>query len=239
MTDRNSQGRAAMTLLDWLGLAAAIAFVLGPLLAWLRAIPALPAFYLFTFGGLLSVLAGVSALVQAARGRGFGAGRTAALLAGMVFVVTAATQSGGPMTNDFTTDLEEPPTFENALTLPQNAGRDMAYDPGFAAEQRKCCGDLASVEIPMPPGEAFQLALEAARGMAGWKVLWDDSASGRIEAVAMTPVFGFEDDIAIRVRGQDSGSRLDIRSKSRDGRGDIGANAARIRAYVATVEASR
>ncbi|TMA41924.1 MAG: DUF1499 domain-containing protein, partial [Deltaproteobacteria bacterium] len=67
-----------------------------------------------------------------------------------------------------------------------------------------------------------------------------DGASGTIEAVATTRVFGFQDDIAIRVRADGSAaSRVDVRSKSRDGKGDLGANAARIRAYVMALEAAR
>ncbi|MDG2307347.1 MAG: DUF1499 domain-containing protein [Candidatus Binatia bacterium] len=235
MSDENSQGGAPATWLDWIGFAAAGALVLGPLLGWFRVIPALPAFYLFVLGGLLSVIAGVSALIQAARGRGFGAGRTAALLGGMIFIFTTSTVGRGSVTNDFTTDLHDPPVFEHAATLPANAARDMAYDPSFEAEQKKCCADLASLELPVPVEKAFEVALQAARAMPAWTVVWDDPASGRIEAVVVTRVFGFKDDVAIRVRSDGTASRLDMRSKSRDGRGDIGANSARIRAYLASI----
>ena len=47
----------------------------------------------------------------------------------------------------------------------------------------------------------------------------------------MTAIFRFVDDIAIRVRPTASGTVVDVRSKSRDGRGDLGANAERIRAF--------
>ena len=52
----------------------------------------------------------------------------------------------------------------------------------------------------------------------------------------MRYIFGFEDDVAIRVRDVGGKSVIDMRSKSRDGRGDLGANAARIRAYVSALE---
>jgi uncharacterized protein (DUF1499 family) len=39
-------------------------------------------------------------------------------------------------------------------------------------------------------------------------------------------------DIVIRVVGDEAGSRIDMRSTSRQGRSDYGVNAARIRAYV-------
>jgi uncharacterized protein (DUF1499 family) len=45
-------------------------------------------------------------------------------------------------------------------------------------------------------------------------------------------VFRFVDDVLVRVRPADGGGALvDVRSKSRDGRGDLGVNAARIRAF--------
>jgi uncharacterized protein (DUF1499 family) len=42
----------------------------------------------------------------------------------------------------------------------------------------------------------------------------------------------FVDDIVIRVTADGSGSRVDMRSLSRQGRSDFGVNAARIRAYM-------
>jgi uncharacterized protein (DUF1499 family) len=86
----------------------------------------------------------------------------------------------------------------------------------------------------MAPGDAFSHAKATAAQMPSWVVTFSDPATGMIEAVATTAVFGFQDDIVIRVRpdagGQ--GSIVDLRSKSRDGKGDLGANANRIRAFV-------
>jgi len=70
----------------------------------------------------------------------------------------------------------------------------------------------------------------------GWEVVGRDAATGMIEAVDTTRWFGFKDDIAIRVSAVDTGSpnlsRVDVRSKSRVGRSDLGTNAQRIRAYL-------
>ncbi len=236
MSDENSQGSAPATWLDWIGLAAAGAVVLGPLLGWIRLIPADLAFRIFLIGGILAVVTGLSALVQAARGKGFAFGRTAALLAGMIFIIMGGPSAGGPMTNDFTSNLDDPPEFEHALTLPANQGRDFSFTDEYAAAQRESYPDLAPMELSLPVPKAFELALSTARAMPSWSIVWEDPSSGRIEAVAETRVFGFRDDIAIRVRSDGSGSLLDIRSKSRDGKGDLGANNARIRAYFAAVE---
>jgi uncharacterized protein (DUF1499 family) len=53
-----------------------------------------------------------------------------------------------------------------------------------------------------------------------------------IEAVDTTAVMAFKDDVAIRVRGGAQGTQIDLRSASRVGEGDLGANAKRIRAFL-------
>ena len=76
--------------------------------------------------------------------------------------------------------------------------------------------------------------------MPAWEVTTADPASGIVEVVATSRLFRFQDDITIRVRSKpDGSSHVDIRSKSRDGKGDIGANTARIREYVTRVEAGK
>ena len=66
-----------------------------------------------------------------------------------------------------------------------------------------------------------------------WKGSTSTSRSfSRIEATAKTPWFGFLDDVVVRVAPTAAGSRIDVRSVSRVGRGDFGTNARRIRAYL-------
>jgi uncharacterized protein (DUF1499 family) len=68
----------------------------------------------------------------------------------------------------------------------------------------------------------------------GWEIAVADKPKGRIEATATTPWFRFKDDVVIRVEDAGAGmSRIDVRSVSRIGGGDLGQNAQRIRAYVA------
>ncbi|WP_411155747.1 DUF1499 domain-containing protein [Idiomarina loihiensis] len=61
-------------------------------------------------------------------------------------------------------------------------------------------------------------------------------AEGRIEATATTTWFGFKDDVVIRIRSTADGSELDIRSKSRVGRSDVGKNAERIREFMSLLK---
>jgi uncharacterized protein (DUF1499 family) len=71
--------------------------------------------------------------------------------------------------------------------------------------------------------------------MPRWNITATDPAAGRIEASEASFWFGFVDDIAIRVAAEGAGSRIDIRSLSRQGKGDLGVNAARVRAYIAAL----
>ena len=101
-----------------------------------------------------------------------------------------------------------------------------------ATKQRSAYPDIKTAELAMPPDAAFARALDTAKSF-GWAIDASDAQSGRIEATATTPWFGFHDDIVIRVMPAANGSRVDIRSLSRVGRGDMGVNAKRIRAYLA------
>lgn len=128
-----------------------------------------------------------------------------------------------PLINDITTDTEHPPRY---LTVQRPYPGE-----GFARQQRAAYPDLAPLTLAAAPREAFARAAAAAEAM-GWEVVGRDAASGRIEAVATTPWFGFKDDVAIRVSPAGGGSRIDVRSRSRVGSGDLGTNARRIRAYL-------
>jgi uncharacterized protein (DUF1499 family) len=223
-----------------IGLIAGALFIIGPALAGLRMVPGLVGFGLFALGGLVALVVGLVSVVQAVRGRGLGRGGAFALGVGVVFFALASRGFGLPRINDFTTDPNDPPAFTHVATMSPNAGRNMGYPSGFAEIQRACCADLRPLRLGVGAPEAFTRAERVARGMPSWEVVWTDPASGMIEAVATSRLFGFHDDIVIRVRPEaDGASRIDMRSKSRDGQGDFGVNAARIRAYVATVEAGK
>ncbi|HYR97113.1 MAG TPA: DUF1499 domain-containing protein [Candidatus Binatus sp.] len=231
--------RAGGSVLGTLGLLAGGVFVIGPALAWLRLVPAIVGFVLFALGGVLALVVGLASVVQALRGRGIRPGGAVAIFAGVAFLVVAARGRGGPMINDFTTDLADPPAFRNAATLPANQGRDMAYPRTFEPMQQECCADLHPARVRLDGKETFARVQSVANSMPGWRITATDPNGGTLEVTATTALFGFQDDIAIRVRPDgDGASRVDMRSKSRDGKGDLGTNAARIRAFVRQVEAA-
>lgn len=138
-----------------------------------------------------------------------------------------------PSINDITTDTANPPTFVAVVPLRAGSPVSTTYPGGeTAAQQQSGYPDIRPLELSVPPDAAFARALDAAKSF-DWEVVASDAASGRIEATATTPWFGFRDDVVIRVTPTPTGSRIDIRSVSRVGKSDLGTNAKRIRAYLA------
>ena len=137
-----------------------------------------------------------------------------------------------PRINDISTDTEHPPPFVAVVPLRAGAPNRAAYAGAeVAAQQRAAYPDLGPMRFAGPPGPVYDAALAAAREM-GWEIVASHPGEGRVEATAVTFLFGFKDDVVVRVRPDGVGTRLDIRSKSRVGRSDIGTNARRIRRYL-------
>jgi uncharacterized protein (DUF1499 family) len=138
-----------------------------------------------------------------------------------------------PPIHDITTDTADPPKF--VAVMPRRAASksnpaDYAGE-AIAAQQRAAYPDVQPLRLAAPPPQAFDRALRAARDM-GWEIVEAAPDQGRIEATATTPWFGFKDDVVVRVKPETDGSRVDVRSLSRVGRSDLGANAKRIRRYL-------
>lgn len=142
-----------------------------------------------------------------------------------------------PPINDITTDTVDPPAFVAILPLRRGSPVPAAYAGAATAEKQKAgYPDIAPILLAEPPASAFAKALAAARA-AGWTIIDADAGTGRIEATATTPWFGFRDDVVVRVRPDARGSRIDVRSVSRIGTSDLGANARRVREFAAAVAA--
>ncbi|GAB4169043.1 MAG: hypothetical protein Kow0020_02630 [Wenzhouxiangellaceae bacterium] len=137
-----------------------------------------------------------------------------------------------PAIHDISTDTSNPPPFVAIAPLRADAPNPVDYPgPEVAEQQHRAYPGLAPFQSALPVPELFERALAVAREM-GWEIVDADPAAGRIEAVATTFWYGFKDDVVIRIRATPEGSRLDIRSKSRVGRSDLGANAKRIREFL-------
>lgn len=137
-----------------------------------------------------------------------------------------------PPIHDITTDTAQPPQFVAVMPLRADAPNSAEYEGAAIAEQQLAAyPDIGTHRMPVSPADAFTRALDAARQM-GWDIVDSDPAAGRIEATDTTLWFGFKDDVVIRVAADGAGSKVDVRSVSRVGGSDVGANAKRIRAYL-------
>ncbi len=137
-----------------------------------------------------------------------------------------------PPIHDISTDTKRPPEFVAILPLRVDASNPVDYGgPEVAAAQLGAYPDLQTHRMDAPPAQAFARAQQAASGF-GWEIVSADPATGRIEATDTTFWFGFKDDVVIRIEPDAAGSRVDVRSLSRVGGSDVGANAARIRAFL-------
>jgi uncharacterized protein (DUF1499 family) len=210
----------------------AVLMVVGVLGANLGVLAPGAGFGLFAGGVALSAASaaalGGAAAVASALGKPW---RRRALLGSALPLLVTLWLVGGralnpvPTINDVTTDLADPPAFREGEAAGQS------YHAEFEPLQRASYPQVQPIQTPESREQAFVRALAAAQAMPGWEVTRSDAAAGEIEAVAISRLFRFRDDVAIRVRSDASGARVDVRSRSRLGRSDLGANAARIQAF--------
>ncbi len=140
-----------------------------------------------------------------------------------------------PPINDLTTDTKNPPSFEYAQTLPANRTRDMSYKQEMASIQEAApvYRNLAPLKLPGSPDDVYKRVEIIAGEFPGWQITRREPARHTVEGVATSTIFQFKDDFVIQVRPtpNDSGSLVEMRSKSRDGKGDLGTNYNRIESF--------
>lgn len=203
----------------------------------LRVVGLGPTFASFGVGLLFSVLTVPAAFItllvawrvsEAARRAGL-----AAILSLVVVAVPAWTLvngSGAPPIHHITTDVDDPPQFDAVIPLRGEGSNPLEYSPELAEVQRRAYPGIEPLFVPGTPTEVFERCVEVAQVLR-WEIVSTDRAAGRIEATDTTFWFRFKDDVVIRVRAANQWTRVDLRSVSRIGGGDVGANAARIRAF--------
>jgi uncharacterized protein (DUF1499 family) len=231
-----------------LAMASPVVFVLAPLvyrsrLAGLSALLFLPVAVVLALAAVILSVVGIVATQRQQRSRGLGrgiAGLGVALVVLMFPVVVAVNGRGTAPIHDVTTDTVNPPEFVAVLPIRAQTGalNPVEYGgPRVAALQQRSFPDIKPLRLDAEPTAAFDRALAAVRAM-NWELVAADPAAGRIEATDTTTLFGFKDDVVVRVRPDGMGSRIDVRSLSRVGGGDLGTNAKRVRAYLQRLAAT-
>jgi len=157
-----------------------------------------------------------------------------------------------PLIHDITTDTQDVPEFTSAILserLKLEYVNTLEYAGKVAPTREKDANGIPIRELvsalqtqaypkvrPLVLSSAPETAFGQAKAVVkemGWVLKSEDVNSGIIEATDSTFWYGFKDDIVIRIRpSEGGGSVVDIRSVSRVGASDIGANAARIRVFL-------
>jgi uncharacterized protein (DUF1499 family) len=143
-----------------------------------------------------------------------------------------------PPINDIATDTDDPPAFSRSRAALEARGGRIPPDvaPEIREAQRDAYVQIAPLTLDLGPDEAFAIVRKAAENL-GWQVIeaappGGRIGSGRLEAVDRSFLLKLPDDITVRIRPRADGTRIDIRSASRIGNHDLGANAKRIRAFL-------
>jgi len=193
---------------------------------------------LFVVAALLAGIGALFSVVSLLRRRGGLVAAIAAAAGVAAFAVPMASVVTGravPPINDITTDPANPPVYVMITAAMRGADAvPLSYDPSFAAQQTAAYPEVKPLIVASPPEEVYPKMLAAAEAM-GWAIVSSDQASGRIEATATVPWWGFKDDIVVVMSPDGSGTRVDVRSKSRVGKSDLGVNAARIQEYLGKI----
>jgi uncharacterized protein (DUF1499 family) len=222
----------------------------GMIGAHFHLVPPFMGFQLFALGFLLSILGSFVGLLavfltrkpqlQAGRNRAL-VGTVICLVIALPLIVTLLRSSKYPPINDITTDFDNPPEFVNAQKLQHEPNRDMKYDKAkYADRQLKGYGPIGPIKERLDPAAAFARATEVAKASPTWTITYSDPATNTLEVVATSKLWHFNDDVVIQVRPTPDGASLvEMRSKSRDGIGDFGVNAKRIKRFFDRVAMAR
>jgi hypothetical protein len=215
----------------------------------LRMLDAVPTYAVIALGfalAALAVIAAVAAFTAIWRDGRKGVGpATRGLVVGLAVLslpaVAAYQVVTYPRLNDISTDLEDPPALRFAVL--DRGPADEAVRPLTADEialHRDAYPDIVSRHYPVSTARVYAEA-KAIVDSRGWELLSasepsEDDETGSIEAVAVTTLFAFRQDVAIRILPDGDGSRVDMRSAARNAAHDLGADAQRVRRFFSDLD---
>ena len=190
----------------------------------------------------LAVIALIGIVIALVRKAGIGWRSPVALVLSLGLLAVMYTQvilpaGKAPPLHDITTDVDDPPQFETLALREDNLIPFNNIDEWRAAH-REGYPSLGPIVIDKPPYEV----LAAARAIAeskGWEIANVNEEAGLMEATAAAGYIRFYDDVIVEVTPiADGSTRVDMRSVSRVGLSDLGYNAARIREFLAELQAA-
>jgi uncharacterized protein (DUF1499 family) len=195
-------------------------------------------------GAVVSAVLGATALVNIWNEGHLGAGRASLGVFLSLLVLAFPLWSlpnllSLPRLYDVTTDPVSPPAFDRIAQIRQGQANPAHYEGSFGPLQAQAYPDIKPLQVQRPLIDVYSYVRETVKAL-NWKVI-DEQApeatrSGHIEAADRSMIFGFTDDIVIRVTGSQKSAKVDIRSSSRFGQHDLGRNAQRIRRFMTDVK---
>jgi uncharacterized protein (DUF1499 family) len=196
-------------------------------------------------GAVVGVALGVVSLVTIWREGHTGAGKAVSgvMLGALMLAVplwSLPSLLALPRIHEVTTDVDRPPAFQKLAIIRTGDGvNPPAYQHGEASLQQKAYPDIKPLPVNRPTGDTYSAVRDAVKNLQ-WHVVSEqppaDGRSGMIEAVDRSKIFGFTDDVVIRVSGAGREARVDVRSSSRHGRHDLGRNAEHVRELFSEVK---
>lgn len=214
--------------------------IAGPGLAHLGFIPTMAGLILFALSGLLGLASVGAALLAALRYKAWFSALVGMLGFLPLIAVFAVTADGlrYPPINDISTDVADPPAFTQAATLPELAGRDLTFPASNGKIIATAYPEMKSVHFDEPALQVHQRAKAIATSkLFGWTITRENENYSGFEAIAITRLFRWKDDVVVRIRPDgEKACIVDLRSRSREGKSDLGANARRIRRFLEALQ---
>jgi uncharacterized protein (DUF1499 family) len=148
-----------------------------------------------------------------------------------------------PRLTDLSTDIADPPGFSASRVA--QAARGGATPHSLPASLRKAQTQaypkILPILLDLDTDEAFAAILKAVTA-SGWRLVEQTPPGGRmgvghIDAIARSVILGFPCDITLRIRPLAGQTRVDVRSASRFGPTDFGANQHNIAVFEAALQA--
>ena len=137
-----------------------------------------------------------------------------------------------PGIHNISTDVNDPPAFNAVAALRGEGTNPLDYDAAkLAPLQTEAYPDVKSLQTDLDRAAALARSVTVLEDM-GLEIVAADPEGRIVEATFTSFWFGFKDDLVVRVRPQGTGSLIDLRSVSRVGESDLGANAKRISEFL-------
>lgn len=155
----------------------------------------------------------------------------------------AFTAKNVPFIHNISTDIVNPPAFDKVVSLrtAEHNPHQFLADSIANKETKQTLAELQQAAYPNVKTHMSELSIAEAHVKAksvaeslGWELVNSDLEAGIIEATQTTFIWGFKDDVVVRISDVGGKTAVDLHSVSRIGGSDFGVNAKRIETFLAS-----